>query len=366
MKSRLFPSLLIAGGFSLLLLSVARAEDNNVSTIKFSDPAKPGTLKIIVGHGDLRVKGADVAECSIKSDSKPDNKPRKDGLRVITSSTSYYLAEKDNVITLSYGDRNMGGGSDFDLTVPRNTNVVINSAMGGSDVTCSDLKGDIEVRGVSGDIRLNNVAGGALVSTMNGEVHANIAELHDGKTLSFVAYNGEVDIRVPNDAKANVRLRSQNGEILTDFDEKALVTKTEAAPRLASTGRKGRTVTVLPADAQAAIHEAARVSTQAVREVVESIKDGAAEAKLDAARDQLEAAREKSDKAEVKRLEARLAEMQASTAAVAPMAPMAPIPPLPPMTGGKIVAGTLNGGGPEIQATTMNGDVKLLSPNWKK
>jgi hypothetical protein len=29
------------------------------------------------------------------------------------------------------------------------------------------------------------------------------------------------------------------------------------------------------------------------------------------------------------------------------------------MTGGKIVSGTLNGGGPEIRVTTMNGDVTL-------
>ena len=39
--------------------------------------------------------------------------------------------------------------------------------------------------------------------------------------------------------------------------------------------------------------------------------------------------------------------------------PMPPMPPLPPMTGGKIVTGTLNGGGPEIRITTMNGDVTL-------
>ncbi|MEO7598322.1 MAG: hypothetical protein ABIV50_05290, partial [Opitutus sp.] len=39
--------------------------------------------------------------------------------------------------------------------------------------------------------------------------------------------------------------------------------------------------------------------------------------------------------------------------------PVPPTPPLPPMTGGKIVTGTLNGGGPEIRITTMNGDVTL-------
>jgi hypothetical protein len=33
--------------------------------------------------------------------------------------------------------------------------------------------------------------------------------------------------------------------------------------------------------------------------------------------------------------------------------------PLPPMTGGKLVSGTLNGGGTEIYAAAMNGDVVL-------
>jgi hypothetical protein len=35
------------------------------------------------------------------------------------------------------------------------------------------------------------------------------------------------------------------------------------------------------------------------------------------------------------------------------------IPSLPPMTGGKVVSGALNGGGVEIQAATLNGDILL-------
>ena len=36
------------------------------------------------------------------------------------------------------------------------------------------------------------------------------------------------------------------------------------------------------------------------------------------------------------------------------------------MTGGKIVTGTLKGGGPEIRITTMNGDVTLRKTNVAK
>ena len=32
---------------------------------------------------------------------------------------------------------------------------------------------------------------------------------------------------------------------------------------------------------------------------------------------------------------------------------------VPPLTGGKVVSGTLNGGGVEIQAATMTGDIVL-------
>ena len=35
------------------------------------------------------------------------------------------------------------------------------------------------------------------------------------------------------------------------------------------------------------------------------------------------------------------------------------VPPLPPMTGGKVVTGTLNGGGTQIQAATLSGDIVL-------
>ena len=41
------------------------------------------------------------------------------------------------------------------------------------------------------------------------------------------------------------------------------------------------------------------------------------------------------------------------------MPEMPAIPAIPTVTGGKLVSGTLNGGGPEINVATMNGDVTL-------
>ena len=40
-------------------------------------------------------------------------------------------------------------------------------------------------------------------------------------------------------------------------------------------------------------------------------------------------------------------------------APKAPRAPMPPITGGKLVSGTLNGGGIDIKVSTMNGEITL-------
>ena len=343
MKSRLSPSFVLAAAVALLLLAAARAEEA-VTKIKFSDSAKPGTVKIVLARGDLRIRGDDTTEVTVKSEAKPVTKTtRKDGLRVLTASSSFALTEKDNVITLdALSDGWVGNASDFQIIVPRTTTVIVANSFGG-DITCGGLTGDVEIKSLNGEVTLTDLTGGALVDTMNGEIHASVVALHDGKPLSFTSMNGEVVLRVPPDAKANVRLRTQNGSILTDFDEKALVTKTEAV---------GRTPRAQPAhrssgsdsddDFHTAVHEVVQAGIEAAREVA------------DAAREAAQAARAAADEA------------RRDGTSVPPMPPIIAMPPMPPMTGGKLVYGTLNGGGPELSVTTMNGDVTLRQLEAKK
>jgi hypothetical protein len=331
MKSlRLFSSCLAA---ALLWCGAARAEDTT-ATIKFSDASKPGTLKIAVMRGDLRIEAAEVAEISVTSEVKPQKQVRKDGLRVISQSSSYSLTEKDNVVTLDARSGLWPGGSpgDFKVTVPRTTNIVVESAMGG-DIKCTGLAGDLEIKSVHGEIRLDEIAGGVIVTTTSGEIRANVRELKDGKPLSFTSYNGEVVVRVPADAKANVRLRTQNGSVLTDFDEKMLVTKTENSPRASRRPTKSVTIGGSHPEMQQAVREAVRVSVEAAREVAVVAKEAALAARAGAA------------------------DARGDAPPAPPVPPMPKMPSIPPMTGGQLVTGTLNGGGTEISVANMNGDV---------
>lgn len=326
-----FPSSSLALLIGLATGSLAFAATSE-NTIKFSEPGKPGTVKVTVLHGDVRIQGTNTSEVAVVSESDSKPRPRKNGLRVLTESASYSLTEKDNVVTLDAGaDGPTGAPSDFRLTVPHGSHVVVSNSLGG-EIVCTDVTGDIEIKARNSQVKLDNVSGAALVETRNGPIQVSLRELREGKPLSLTSNNGPVVIRIPEITKANVRLRTHNGVIETDFDEKTLVTKVESVE---ARGSKQ----VLTPEAREAFREAARAGAEAARHAAEVVREAA------------EAAR------------------QGAQGAVGPEHRIPPIPPIPPMpvmpaipaiTGGKLVTGTLNSGGPEISVATMNGDITLL------
>lgn len=313
--------------------------------LKFSDPAKPGRLRLRVMWGDIAVTGADTPEVTIVSNIKNKQQPApkdSDGLRRLDSETTYTATEKDNVITIELGgdSPDPSAGATLAITTPRNTSVVVENTFGGR-VDVKNIEGDADIRSLNGEVSLDRIAGSALVETMNGEIHATFVKVADGKPLSFTSMNGAVEVRIPADTKANVRLRTQNGAVLTDFDEKALITKTEAA--------RGRLVIHSHSVHRAPGHPDDSDWHDDIRDVVRE----ATQAGLEAAREAANAAREAAEAA-------REGVAEAQGAPVAPRPPLPPHPPvLPSISGGKVVSGTLNGGGSEIQIATMNGTITL-------
>jgi hypothetical protein len=288
-------------GALLAAAAVTNAQEDSVATIKFSDPSKPGTLKIDLMFADIRVTGADSSEVTIRADIPlDDGKKRKDGLRSIGGGSAYRVIERDNVVTIDAGEMFGGhgrGSASFEITVPRSTSVVLRTMHGGETVV-RDVTGDVEISSQNGDMRLEGLSGGVAADTMNGEIKAVFTKLADGKTYSFASMNGEIDLRVPASTKATVRFRAQVGEILTDFEENELVTRTGGSLVV------GELSVPQPAPAP----EPAIAGTRT------------------------------------------------------PKAPKVPKPPFPAF-GGQVVTGELNGGGPEIVATTMRGTITFRKAN---
>lgn len=315
-------SLVLSSLLALAATLAVHADEPTETSVKFSHPDKPGSVRLHIASGSIRVTGTDSPDTiTVKTEAMPEGKPSKrdDGLRVIGSSSSFSLVEKDNVVELNYGAGSFGPppGAEFIVTVPRNASVEINENWG-AEISVDGVNGDVEVRNMNGETKLTNMGGGAVVETMNGAIHAEFRQVSQNKPLSFTSINGEVELRIPGDTKANVRFRSQNGTILTDFPDDVLKTKSNPSPTLAPEAPS-------VGDTARAVGDAARL----------------------AAEDALRSTKKAAD--DYRRAHGRGADVQ-------PPAPPRP-PAIPAVSGGRVVSGQLNGGGVEIQVATMNGDI---------
>lgn len=88
----------------------------------------------------------------------------------------------------------------------------------GSHVSITNMDGDLEIKTNNASVDLTNVTGPVVANTINGEVKIVYSTLSQEKPTAISTINGPVDITLPANAKANLKLRSINGEMYTDFD----------------------------------------------------------------------------------------------------------------------------------------------------
>jgi hypothetical protein len=340
---RHFPRALLVLTAAALLTPAARAQTEEVSgstaRVKFSDPAKPGTLRLTIPWAEARITGTDGDEIVVVSslDQKGRTETDAEGFRRLDEETTFELVEKDNVATVTItGDNSWAAhGAEFRIRVPRHSNLIISTSMGG-DIVVDGVEGDLDINSMNGEVTLRDIASSAVVNTMNGEIRATFKRA-PVKPVSFSTMNGEIDVRLPADTKANLRMRTHNGSIRTNFPDQVLQTKTEKV-----TGRSG----VDPAEET---RERDRVAAEIDREHAQVARE-AAKIASEAARAGMAIARE------VTREVAR--ELARSGIEGVPVPPMPPMPPMPSF-GGKLISGTLNGGGVDIKLTSMNGAITL-------
>jgi Putative adhesin len=190
-------------------------------TIPFSDPARPGTLKVRLVQGAVTVRGANTKEVAIdatgslrNSDSASRRPPRADGLRRLSQPTGLNVEEEANVISVTARPSDDGR---LTIQVPTRTNLQL-SLVNGGNIEVEGVEGDLEINNVNGDVRLANVSGSVVASSVNGQVVATVRQVTAQKPMAFTSLNGEVDVTLPASLKASLKLRSDQGDVYTDFD----------------------------------------------------------------------------------------------------------------------------------------------------
>ncbi len=200
--------------------SSAYAQNPERLTVEFSTPSKPGLLRMHVMNGGITIRGENRKDVLIEARSRDQNARRTQseppaGLRRLTQAPGFNVEEENNEMVLSTGFQ--GRGMDFDIRVPTKTNLKLSSVNGG-DIIVEGVDGEQEINNVNGPITLTNVAGSVVANSVNGKVLVTLTRVMPEKAMAFTSLNGTVDVTLPASTKATLKLRSDQGDVFTDFD----------------------------------------------------------------------------------------------------------------------------------------------------
>jgi hypothetical protein len=191
-------------------------------TVPFSDPTRPGTVRIGLINGGITVKAYSGREVIIEarteddSDSDRDRQNVRGGLRRIPNrSSGLTVEEDDNVMRVSSGSHNRT--TNLVLQVPVQTSLKLSCTNDG-DITVDGVTGDVEANNTNGAVRLTNVSGSVVAHAFNEDLTVSMVRVDPQKPMSFSSFNGDIDVTLPATIKATMKMQTEMGDIYSDFD----------------------------------------------------------------------------------------------------------------------------------------------------
>ncbi|HUQ93592.1 MAG TPA: DUF4097 family beta strand repeat-containing protein [Bryobacteraceae bacterium] len=199
-----------------LVVSMMAQEPERV-TVPFSDPTGAKRLAVSLLHGSIAVKGHSGREVIIEAKGSGASQGRlpPEGMRRIGGGgAGLTVEESGNLVKVntSHGRR-----ADLTVLVPIETSVKLNTVTGGN-ISVDGVNGEIDVNNLNGNISISNVSGAVVAHSLNGRVTVSLNKVSPEKAMSFSTLNGNVDVTLPADIKANVKMKSENGDIFSDFE----------------------------------------------------------------------------------------------------------------------------------------------------
>lgn len=221
----------VSTGILLVILLAIRpvAAQNDTKeqlVVPLSDPGKPGTLHVGLINGSIHVTGytgKDViidAVLAAQRDRKDDgrgNDQATNGMKRISMSNSLDVSAEERDNTVNVNANTMKQPVNLTIKVPQQFSLKV-STINNGEIVVENVNGELEVNNVNGAIHLNNIAGSAVANTVNGAVKATFKRVDAEAPMAFSTLNGDVDITFPATAKMTVKLKTDQGDIYTDFD----------------------------------------------------------------------------------------------------------------------------------------------------
>jgi len=199
-----------------------RAQSDNKVSVPLSDPARPVSLRAHLVSGSITIKGADVKEVVVEAKARGVEEShsggRAEGMkRIPMTSTGLNIEAENNNVRVSTDSYQRT--IDLVITVPTRTSLSLHTVNDGN-ILVSGVDGELDINDVNGEVDLKNIGGSVVAHALNGHVLVTFNRIDPQKPMAFSSLNGDIDVTFPADLKANVSLRTDNGDVYSDFDVK--------------------------------------------------------------------------------------------------------------------------------------------------
>jgi len=205
--------------------AIAQSASPAAIVAPLTDPARPATVKVNVISGGITVRAASRRDVQVEVSQGDEPRDRRvqrrggsadtTGLRRLTSGASFSVEEENNEVRVS--SRTHDADTHFIITVPTRTNLNLSSINGGV-ILVEGVEGEMEIQNTNDAIVLRSVGGSVVAHAINGGVTATVTRVTPNKAMAFTSLNGDVDVTLPVATKAALKLRSDQGEVFTDFE----------------------------------------------------------------------------------------------------------------------------------------------------
>lgn len=214
----LITTILFVAGMALTALDT-HAQNSNEFVVPLSDPAKRGKLRAHINYGSIMVKGTARKDILVRykvADDKERRESSKNGLkRIGGGGIDLEVAESSNSIRISSGSWSQK--LELELEVPSGMDLDVKTYNDG-DLQVTNIQGETVLTNYNGDISAEGISGSVIATTYNGEIKVIFDKVTADTPMSFSTYNGDIDVSLPSSHKASLKLRTDRGDMYSDFD----------------------------------------------------------------------------------------------------------------------------------------------------
>ncbi|HLF33351.1 MAG TPA: DUF4097 family beta strand repeat-containing protein [Cyclobacteriaceae bacterium] len=187
-----------------------------------------GKLTLVDFMGDLPVEGYAGTEIIITNVDEealmsPEEVERAKGLTPIYSAGTdntgigVHMEKNGNQVTLTclYS---IAKRVEFKVKVPDNFSLKIESGCERTtEIDIKNIKNEIDIKNCM-SIKLRNVTGPLVLATISGDIDVVFSTVNRENPVSISNISGAIDITLPANTPADVKLNTVTGNIFTDFD----------------------------------------------------------------------------------------------------------------------------------------------------